>query len=129
MEASTLTTPSSSSSSSPSALPLAPSSSTNSLPSVASVTTSQTVSNGNASLNESATSLQTSFESLSLRTPLQPPTGQDQLQQATAPLVPSIQNNYDYKGHEEAADVQGIEPTIADADGNDESSEGTRGLC
>ena len=87
------------------------------------------MSNGNSSLNESATSLQTSFESLSLHTPLQPTASHSAADpsQAAAMAVPTIQTNYDYKGQDEPADVHGIDPSLIDTEGNDESSEGARG--
>ena len=127
MDQSTLNTSSSSTSSAP--VPSTSStlsSSINQLPPVASVPTSQQIPNGNSSSNESATSLQTSFESLSLQTPLKP-TLSNANGQSQAMATPSIQANYDYKGHDESIDPQGIDPSFNDGDGNDESSEGTRG--
>jgi len=142
-DSSTLNT-SSSSSSSATVPTSSTSSSINQLPPMASVSQSQPVSNGSSSLNESAASLQTSFESLSIQTPLQPPPSSSAVTGATSSAneqnqstptaavgatglpVPSIQANFDYKGQDESLDVHGIDPSLNDADGNDESSEGAR---
>ena len=70
--------------------------------------------------NEPVNPLQNQFESLSLRTPLQPPpTGGDRF--------PSIQMNNEYRGQDEPVDIHSFPLSPAENDPNGELSDGARG--
>lgn len=69
--------------------------------------------------NEPVNPLQNQFESLSLRTPLQPPTDGDHF--------PSIQMNNEYRGQDEPVDIHSFPLSPAENDPNGDLSDGARG--
>ena len=73
----------------------------------------------NANKNESVTPLQNQFESLSLRTPLQPPVSGDSF--------PSIQMNNEYRGQDESVDIHSFPLPSTDSDPSGEHSDSARG--